>query len=114
MNPAAGSPSWLTPESAANQDLAAHSIDTFHVKSLEVDRLLQPELATGTAAPSTTATGNTPPTVTGRWPRFTIPKQYTVHSAPRQAADPNGDTLTYDWQEYDLGAAHHRGSKHRF
>ncbi len=90
------------PEFAANQDLAAHSIDTFHVKSLEaIVAYSQTGAGNGCAAP--TATGNTAPAVTGPG-NFTIPKG-TPFSLTAAATDINGDSITYDWQEYDLGGA---------
>ena len=55
-----------------NQNLAAHSIDTFHVKSLEAIVAFS-QSGAGNACAVTTATGNTPPTVTGPG-NFTIPK----------------------------------------
>lgn len=81
-------------------DLAAHSIDTFHVKSIEVIVAFT-TTGSGNTCPVTTASGNTPPVVTGPG-NFTIPK-LTPFSLTASATDVNGDSLTYDWQEYDLG-----------
>ena len=85
-----------------NQNLAAHSIDTFHVKSLEAIVAFS-QTGGGNTCAVTTATGNTAPTVTGPG-NFTIPKN-TPFSLTASATDPNGDSITYDWEEYDLGAA---------
>ena len=84
-----------------NQNLAAHSIDTFHVKSLE-QIVSFSQTGGGNSCAVTTATGNTPPTVTGP-AMFTIPKR-TPFTMTASATDPNGDSITYDWEEYDLGA----------
>ncbi len=81
-------------------DLAAHSIDTFHVKSLE--QIVAFREGGGTCGPAT-ATGNTPPSVIGPG-NFTVPKS-TPFSLTASATDINGDSITYDWEEYDLGAA---------
>ena len=84
-----------------NQDLAQHSIDTFHVKSLEVITAYS-QTGGGNACAVTTASGNTPPSVTGPG-NFNIPK-LTPFSLTATASDVNaGDAITYDWQEYDLG-----------
>ena len=86
-----------------NQDLALHSIDTFHVKSLEVITAYS-QTGGGNSCAVTTASGNTPPTVTGPG-NFNIPKM-TAFALTATASDVNpGDSITYDWQEYDLGAA---------
>ena len=84
----------------SSQDLALHSIDTFHVKSIE--EIVSFSTGTGNACAVSTATGNTPPTVTGDT-GFTIPK-LTPFTLNASATDPDNDSLTYDWQEYDLGA----------
>ncbi len=88
----------------ANQDLDRHSIDTFHVKSLEVI-VAYSQTGNGNTCAVTTSTGNTPPTVSligGTL--FNIPKQ-TPFALTAAGTDVNGDSLTYDWQEYDLGVA---------
>jgi hypothetical protein len=85
-------------------DLDRHSIDTFHVKSLE-DMVAYSQTGTGNACAVTTASGNTPPTVTpAGGTSFNIPKQ-TPFALTATGTDANNDTLTYDWQEYDLGAS---------
>jgi hypothetical protein len=84
------------------QDLAAHSIDTFHVRSLEVIVSFS-QTTTGNTCDVETPNGNTPPTVAVvGGPAFNIPKQ-TPFTLTASGSDANGDTLTYDWQEYDTG-----------
>ena len=85
-----------------SQDLAPHSIDTFHVKSLEAI-IAYSQTGGGNACAVSTPTGNTLPVVTGPG-NFTIPKG-TPFALTASASDANGDSITYDWQEYDLGAA---------
>ncbi len=84
-----------------NQNLAANSIDTFHVKSLE--EIIAYRDGSGSACDVITASGNTLPVVTGPG-NFTIPKN-SPFALTASATDANGDSLTYDWQEYDLGAS---------
>jgi hypothetical protein len=84
------------------QDLALHSIDTFHVRSLEE---IVGFIGTGGTCSVTTATGNTPPTVTiTGGTTYNIPKQ-TPFTLAATATDPNSDVVTFDWQEYNLGPA---------
>jgi hypothetical protein len=83
-----------------NQNLAANSIDTFHVKSIEV-MVAFAHNGTGNTCAVTSSTNNAIPAVTGPG-NFTIPKQ-TPFALTAAATDPDGDTITYDWQEYDLG-----------
>jgi len=86
------------------QDLDLHSIDTFHVKSLEAI-VAYSQTGNGNTCAVTTSTGNTPPSVsTTGGSTFNIPKQ-TPFALTANATDVNNDSITYDWQEYDLGAA---------
>ena len=86
-----------------NQDLALHSIDTFHVKSLE-EITTYSQTGNGNTCAVTTTTNNTPPNVSVvGGPTFNIPR-LTPFTLTAAANDINGDTITYDWEEYDLGA----------
>lgn len=86
-----------------NQDLALHSIDTFHVKSLE-EIVAYSQTGNGNTCAVKTASGNTPPSVSVfGGPTFNVPKQ-TPFVLTAVGSDIDGDNVTYDWQEYDLGA----------
>lgn len=84
------------------QNLQTTSIETFHSRSLE-QIVAFSQTGNGNACATTTATGNIPPVVTGPG-NFTIPKG-TPFALTASAADANGDAVTFDWQQYDLGAA---------
>jgi hypothetical protein len=87
-----------------NQNLAPHSIDTFHVKSLEAIVAFS-QTGNGNTCANTTSTGNTPPAVSVvGGTSWNIPK-LTPFTLTATATDANGDAITYDWQEYDLGAS---------
>jgi hypothetical protein len=86
-----------------SQNLADHSIDSFHVKSLE-EIVAFSQTGNGNSCAAASATGNTPPSVTiPAGTTYNIPKQ-TPFTLTANATDANGDTVTYDWQQYDLGA----------
>jgi hypothetical protein len=82
------------------QNLANNSIDTFHVRSIE-EIVNFSQVGNGNTCAVATATGNSIPGVTGPG-NFTIPKQ-TPFYLTAVATDSDGDTVTFDWQEYDLG-----------
>lgn len=85
----------------APQNLANDAYEQFHVKSLE-EMIAFKE--TGGSCGAATANGNTPPTVSiVGGTSYNIPKQ-TPFILTAAANDANGDAVTYDWQEYDLGA----------
>ena len=87
-----------------NQDLARNSIDSFHVKSLEVI-VAYSQNGNGNTCAQITSSGNTPPTVgIVGGPSFNIPKR-TPFVLTATASDADGDAVTYDWQEYDLGGS---------
>jgi Metallo-peptidase family M12B Reprolysin-like/FG-GAP-like repeat len=83
------------------QNLARNSIDTFHVKSLE--QIVAFTNGGGNCSVNT-ATNNTPPEVpTVSVTQFNVPKQ-TPFALTASTTDINNDAITYDWQEYNLGA----------
>lgn len=85
-----------------NQDLQAHSDALFH--SVSFDQIVvystQDE---GNTCPVITNTANTPP-VANAGAGYTIPKQ-TPFTLTGSATDANNDTLTYEWEAFDLGTA---------
>ncbi|MDQ6655423.1 MAG: M12 family metallo-peptidase, partial [Verrucomicrobiota bacterium] len=81
-------------------NLQAMSDDYFHSGSIA--EILSFAANTATCA-TQTPTGNTPPTVTAP-ASFTVP-QNTPFTLTASASDPDGDMLTYSWEEIDLGAA---------
>jgi hypothetical protein len=86
-----------------NQNLANLSLDNFHVKSLE-SIVQYSQTLTGNTCAVTTNTGNFPPVVTSPPQSYNIPKN-TPFSLTALAQDQNGDSITYSWEEYDLGGS---------
>lgn len=80
-------------------DLQRNSDAYFHVRSLEqiVAKV------NGDSCDTEVATGNSAPAVNAG-PNFTIP-QLTPFALTASGSDPNGDALTFCWEQYDLGAA---------
>jgi Metallo-peptidase family M12B Reprolysin-like len=79
-----------------------HSTDTyFHAASLE-QIINYTTFGNGSICPVQTETGNTPPAVSAAT-SFNIPRS-TPFMLTATGSDSDGDTLTYAWEEYDLGA----------
>ena len=84
------------------QDLASNSIAYFHGVSYdEITNFIN--TGGGNNCDVMTATGNSAPSVTAS-ANYTVPKS-TPFSLTGVATDPNGDALTYQWEEMDAGSA---------
>ncbi len=83
-----------------SDNILSNSIPYFHVKSF--DQITEFSAGGGNCATSS-ATGNAAPLVDAG-NDFVIPKS-TPFLLTGTASDPNGDALTYSWEQYDLGPA---------
>ncbi len=83
-------------------NLELHSIPFMHGGNIFNEMIPFTQSGGGSTCPVATNTGNTPPTVTVPPGGFTIPIS-TYFSLTGSATDPNGDALTYSWEEMDIG-----------
>lgn len=79
-----------------SQDAAPHSIDAYHAVSIQQ---IQTNLASKTCPQTTNMTANHPPVVSAVTNR-TIPIS-TAFALTGSATDPEGDPITYNWEQYD-------------
>ncbi len=85
-----------------SQDIAGNSIPYFH--AISYDEIVNfTNFYGGNSCPVTTTTGNNPPVVTGSG-NYVIPKS-TAFILTGSATDPDGDSLTFSWEETELGVA---------
>jgi hypothetical protein len=82
-------------------DLQPNSDDHFHVHSY-IEIVNYAVNGAGSSCATLTSTGNTAPTVDAGINGRYIPKS-TPFELTATASDVNGDILTYNWEEYDLG-----------
>jgi hypothetical protein len=84
-------------------NLQNNSDDHFHNRSFNQMYSFS-VTGSGNSCAVASSNGNTPPTVTVPTGGFTIPIS-TPFELTATATDPNGDILTYCWEQYDLGPA---------
>lgn len=83
-----------------NDNILSHSIPYFHTKSF--DEFTNFSISgNGSSCPTTNATGNNPPSANAG-ADYTIPFN-TPFMLTGSGSDPDGDALTYSWEEFDLG-----------
>ena len=85
-------------------DLQNNSNAYFHFKSFEDIANFITNNNTGGSCPVKQVTGNTPPEIPAIQDGFTIPINTPFRLTAPQATDAEGDSLTYCWEQSDLGA----------
>ncbi|HKA23013.1 MAG TPA: zinc-dependent metalloprotease family protein, partial [Blastocatellia bacterium] len=99
FEPGSGSTLMAYPGSCSPENLQQNSDNYFLGGSF--DQIANYAAGAGAACAAATTTGNNPPTISAG-ADFTIPIS-TPFTLTASATDPDGDPLTYSWEELDLG-----------
>lgn len=100
FEPGSGSTIMAYAGIVSGQNLQRYSDDHFHTGSYtEIDNFTT--TGAGRFAFQTFATGNRPPVIAAM-PAYTVPAR-TPFALTASATDEDGDTLTYCWEQYDVG-----------
>ena len=84
-----------------SDNLAPNSIAYFHTHSF--DQIVNfITTGSGNSCPVVTSTGNSPPSATPQGLSYVVPFQ-TPFELTATGSDPNGDPITFSWEQYDLG-----------
>lgn len=86
-----------------NQNIQNNSDPFFHTVSFD-EMIAFSVNGSGNNCPVITSTGNTRPNVSAGTGGYTIPRS-TPFTLTGSATDPDGDPLTYSWEQFDLGPA---------
>ncbi len=86
----------------AGDNIQRHSDAYFHAKSL--DQITDFLVGTGAVCATTSGSGNTPPSLPGFQQTYQIPHLTPFELTAPEAVDADHDTLTYCWEEWDLGS----------
>ncbi len=102
FEPGSGSTIMAYAGICGSQNLQPHSDDYFHTHSFD-EIIDYTQLSVGNVCPVKTFPANLAPILTVP-PNYTIPLS-TPFRLTASAIDPNGDPVTYCWEQYDLGPA---------
>ncbi len=103
VEPGSGSTIMAYAGICGGEDLQNNSDATFHAASIQQVRSFTANGATGSSCGTLVSTGNTLPSTISAGSAVTIPQQTPFVLTGSASADPDGDTLSYQWDEMDAG-----------